>query len=105
MTSSAERRLADYRAMAMSAERMHVLALEGQWSEVGRLSLSVQAFVAELEAEPEPVPFTPDQSRERARIMTRVIEIDAAIRHLRQPWVSRLDRLLNPGSHGLGSRS
>ncbi len=105
MTSSAERRLADYRAMAMAAERMHDLAQQGQWSEVGRLSLNVQAFVAELEAEPEPVSFTPDQSRERARIMTRVIEIDAAIRHLRQPWVSRLDRLLDPGSHGLGARS
>lgn len=96
--TTAESRLADYRAMAVAAERMYSLALDGEWDEVARLSLRVQAFVAELETAGEPISFSGDQSRERTRILARVIDIDATIRHLRQPWVSRLDKLLDPSA-------
>ena len=45
--------------------------------------------------------LAPEQRREKARIMQRILRNDAEIRHLTEPWIPHLEEVLDGGKRVL----
>ena len=88
-----------YAAAQHLAERMLVAASAGDWTEVARLRRELPALAASLQlawAGRPAATIEHDARRESLRLkaIKRVLEIDARIRELAQPWRLGIDHLL-----------
>ncbi|MEZ5739171.1 MAG: flagellar protein FliT [Burkholderiaceae bacterium] len=97
MTASTQL-LGQYRAVLAAGEQMLDSARDGRWDAVAHASLRIKSMTGHLAGKvPEQVLDT-RENHERLAILKRLIEIDAQVRHLREPWVASLDRMLSPES-------
>ena len=86
--------LARYRALHGHCERMLDAARNEDWASLRRLGRESAAMVAKLHRAGCAI----DESarHEKFRILRSIVEIDAQIRHISQPWTRTIDGLLDP---------
>lgn len=84
-----------YRAVLAAADEMLVCAKKDAWGDVSRTAIAIGGITARLR-NVNPDSFADDAARtERLQILTRLVEIDAQVRQLRDPWVARMDAMLS----------
>lgn len=83
-----------YRALEDASQQMLTAARAERWDEVARLERACKMLIAQLEDAARRHPMTGVDHSERMRILHRIIVVDAEVRHLAQPWLAGLDRML-----------
>ncbi len=88
--------LARYRALQGHCQQMLEAARSEDWEGLQQLGRESGVLVARLHR----TACTIDENarREKFRILRRIVEIDAEIRHISQPWTRTVDSLLDARS-------
>lgn len=88
--------LGQYRAVLAAAEQMLGFAKRNAWGDVSKTAIAIGGMTGRLKSI-DPETFPDENSRnERLRILTRLIDIDAQVRQLREPWAATLDEMMEP---------
>jgi len=83
-----------YEAIEQASADMLSAARSGNWDEVVRLEGACVLLISQLKAAANQESLAPGESRLKTRIMQRILLNDAEIRHLAEPWLEDLDRVL-----------
>lgn len=84
--------LSYYEAIEKTSADMLSAARRGDWDAVVQLESTCGVLISELkQATPA---LAPEQAKLKMRILQRILLNDAQIRHLAEPWLDELDRLL-----------
>jgi flagellar protein FliT len=83
-----------YEAIEKASADMLEAARRGDWDRVVKLEGACVLLISRLKQAAREQPLPPDESRLKSRIMQRILLNDAEIRHLAEPWLPELDRLL-----------
>lgn len=86
--------LAFYETMALKSSAMLTAARSDDWDEVARLERDCAAIIAELKAGADAVRLSEHDRERKLACMKRMLEDDAAIRDLAQPWLANLQNLI-----------
>ncbi len=90
-----EGRIVDrYRRMADASGRMLTAARRDDWDEVCAIEKECARLIAELIEIGDLSPKDPSLRQEKLELVRRVLDDDAAIRLLSQPWLKNLDAML-----------
>ncbi len=79
--------------------RMLDAAQRDDWDEVASLEKASRDLIAAARRD-ACERLSPQERREKFRILSSIVRIDAELRHLAQPWQRGIDRMLSPGSRG-----
>lgn len=83
-----------YTRMAEISERMRLAAYADDWNGVGDAEKECARVICDLSALGDLAPTDPALRRQKLDLMRRVLADDAEIRLLTQPWLKKLDQLL-----------
>lgn len=83
-----------YRALEAASRQMLAAARSERWEEVARLEQASKRLIAQLKEAARRHPMSGAERAERMRILHRIVVVDAEVRHLAQPWLADLDRML-----------
>jgi flagellar protein FliT len=83
-----------YEAIEKASADMLEAARHGDWDRVVKLEGACVLLISQLKQAAREQPLPPDESRLKSRIMQRILLNDAEIRHLAEPWLPELDRLM-----------
>nr|WP_119157498.1 flagellar protein FliT [Caldimonas tepidiphila] len=87
--------LAYYEAIGRASDEMLAAAQTGDWDRVMRLEGACAVLISQLKhAAHGQSQLNAEQSREKRRIMQRILANDAKVRQLAEPWLDDLDRLM-----------
>jgi flagellar protein FliT len=92
--------LETYGAIEHICTQMLEAARRDDWDDVARLERKTRPLIDALRPAAGPVAYTAAVDRERMRVLTRIVRLDAEIRKLSQPWNRHLDLLLAPHAGG-----
>ncbi len=84
-----------YRAIESASQRMLQAAQDEDWDEVVKLEGACAVLIAQLRHRSRSCDLAPEERREKARIMQRILKADAEIRCLAEPWLNDLEQLLD----------
>lgn len=102
MNTSTPRNLIDYyKAIEDSSARMLEAALQEDWDGVVRCEGVSTILIEQLRYSAKSQELTHAERREKTRIMQRILRNDAQIRHLAEPWLTRLENLQDSQSQVL----
>jgi flagellar protein FliT len=91
-----EHRLLDYyKAIETASQRMLEAARSEDWDQIMHLEGTCAVLIAQLRHKSRSLPLAPDDRKEKARIMQRILRTDAEIRVLAEPWLSDLEQLMD----------
>ena len=89
-----ENRLLDYyKAIEAKSAEMLYAALQQNWDSVVECEKSCAVLIGELRVQSQEVQLTAMQRKEKTRIMQRILQNDAQIRVLAEPWLATLEHL------------
>lgn len=92
-------RLIDYyKAIEDSSARMLDAAKSENWDQVMRFEGACAVLIEQLRARASSEPLAPEQRAEKTRIMQRILNNDAQIRYLAEPWLMHCEQNLE-GQH------
>lgn len=83
-----------YEAIEKASAEMLAAARSGNWDEVVKLEGACAVLIAQLKNAAQSHQLRQDEAKEKSRIMQRILLNDAEIRHLAEPWLDDLDRML-----------
>lgn len=83
-----------YRHMAAISQRMLAAAIADDWDRVCEAEKECARVIDDLSMIGDLSPTDPALRRQKLELMQRVLADDAAIRLLSQPWLKKLDALL-----------
>ncbi|MFN4003848.1 MAG: flagellar protein FliT [Hylemonella sp.] len=84
-----------YKAIEESSQRMLEAARVRDMDAVVRLEGVCAVLIEQLRQRAQQEELSPDERREKARIMQRILRNDAEIRELTEPWISDYADLLD----------
>lgn len=87
--------LSYYEAIEQASAEMLDAARHGDWERVVKLEGACVLLISRLKQAAREQPLPPDESRLKSRIMQRILLNDAEVRHLAEPWLPELERLLH----------
>lgn len=87
-----------YKAIERTSEQMLAAALSEDWDQVVRLEGACAVLIAQLRFKSRDADLAPDERKEKAQIMQRILRTDAEIRCLAEPWLSDLANILDRSS-------
>jgi flagellar protein FliT len=87
-----------YKAIERTSEQMLAAAQSENWDQVVRLEGACAVLIAQLRYKSRETDLAPDERKEKARIMQRILRTDAEIRCLAEPWLNDLAHLLDKSS-------
>ncbi len=91
----AERHIVErYERMADASHRMLVAARDEDWDRVCAIEKECVALVDELSKMGDLVPKDPALREQKLDLMKRLLDNDAELRLLSQPWLKKLDAML-----------
>lgn len=90
-----------YKAIEDSSVKMLEAARVQDWDGVVRYEGACAVLIEQLRHRAQTVQLQDDDRLEKARIMRRILENDAQIRNLAEPWVPQLDQQMHGGSKAL----
>jgi flagellar protein FliT len=83
-----------YEAIEKASAEMLAAARTGNWDEVVKLEGACAVLIAQLKNAAQSRQLRQEEAKEKSRIMQRILLNDAEIRHLAEPWLDDLDRML-----------
>ena len=83
-----------YRAIEESSAKMLQAAQNKDWDGVARYEGTCAVLIEQLRFRSKDEELEPELRKEKARIMRRILDNDAQIRILAEPWLASLDPLL-----------
>jgi flagellar protein FliT len=83
-----------YEAIEKASAEMLDAARAGDWDQVVKLEGACVLLISQLKQAAREAPLQPDQAKLKSRIMQRILLNDAEIRHLAEPWMPELERLM-----------
>ena len=86
--------LSYYEAIEKASADMLEAARSGDWDQVVKLEGACVLLISQLKAAAREVPLAQDDARVKSRIMQRILVNDAEVRHLAEPWLPDLHRLM-----------
>jgi flagellar protein FliT len=86
--------LSYYEAIEKASADMLVAARAGDWDQVVKLEGACVLLISQLKAAARTQPLEQDEARVKSRIMQRILVNDAEVRHLAEPWLPDLHRLM-----------
>jgi flagellar protein FliT len=89
-----------YKAIEDSSLKMLNAAREENWEQVVRFEGACAVLIEQLRARAHSEDLLPEQRSEKTRIMQRILQNDAQIRYLAEPWLAHCEQAFE-GSHQL----
>lgn len=83
-----------YEAIERASEEMLQAARAGDWDRVVHLEGACAVLISRLKQAAANRQLDEEQVRAKGRVMLRILRNDAQIRHLAEPWLDDLGRLL-----------
>lgn len=80
-----------YRAIEDSSARMRDAAKAENWEEVARFEGACAVLIEQLRHKARSEDLLPEQRSEKVRIMQRILQNDAQIRDLVEPWLAHFE--------------
>jgi flagellar protein FliT len=84
-----------YKAIERTSEQMLAAAQAEDWDQVVRLEGACAVLIAQLRFKSRDADLAPEERKEKAQIMQRILRTDAEIRCLAEPWLSDLAQILD----------
>ena len=81
-----------YRAIEDSSRQMLDAAKAEDWDEVVRLEGACAVLIEQLRYKSRSEDLLPEQRTEKTRIMQRILNNDAQIRYLAEPWLAHFEK-------------
>jgi flagellar protein FliT len=86
--------LSYYEAIEKASADMLDAARAGDWDQVVKLEGACVLLISQLKQAAREAPLAQDEARIKSRIMQRILLNDAEVRHLAEPWLPDLHRLM-----------
>jgi flagellar protein FliT len=86
-----------YKAIEDSSHKMLEAARAQDLETVMRYEGVCAVLIEQLRYRSREEELAPEERREKARIMQRILRNDAEIRHLTEPWIPHLEEVLDGG--------
>jgi len=83
-----------YKAIEDSSTRMLDAARTEDWDQVVRFEGACAVLIEQLRARAHSEQLQPEQRAEKTRIMQRILNNDAQIRYLAEPWLAHCEQNL-----------
>ena len=83
-----------YEAIEKASADMLDAARAGDWDLVVKLEGACVLLISQLKQAARGLPLAQDEARTKSRIMQRILLNDAEVRHLAEPWLPDLHRLM-----------
>lgn len=90
-----------YRAIEDTSAKMLEAARDKDWDGVVRYEGACAVLIEQLRFQSQEQPLLPEQRREKARIMQRILRNDAQIRTLAEPWLAQVEHMFDGQSQAL----
>lgn len=90
-----------YEAIEKASADMLDAARAGNWDHVIKLEGACVLLISQLKNAARGSALSNEENQLKSRIMKRVLVNDAEIRHLAEPWLEDLDRMINGRSQTL----
>lgn len=87
-----------YKAIENASQRMLEAARNENWDQIMHLEGTCAVLIAQLRHKSRNLQLAPEERKEKARIMQRILRTDAEIRNLAEPWLQDLAQILDHGS-------
>ena len=87
-----------YKAIEDSSLKMLDAARSEDWEQVVRFEGACAVLIEQLRAKASSEELPPEQRSEKSRIMQRILQNDAQIRYLAEPWLTHCEQALD-GQH------
>ena len=81
-----------YRAIEDSSRKMLEAAKAEDWDEVVRLEGACAVLIEQLRYSARNQDLLPEQRAEKTRIMQRILNNDAQVRYLAEPWLTHFEK-------------
>ncbi len=81
-----------YKAIEDSSRKMLDAAKEEDWDQVVRFEGACAVLIEQLRARAGSEELQPAQRTEKTRIMQRILQNDAQIRYLAEPWLAHCEQ-------------
>ena len=81
-----------YKAIEDSSAKMLDAARSEDWEQVVRFEGACAVLIEQLRARAHTEQLMPEQRAEKTRIMQRILNNDAQIRYLAEPWLSHCEQ-------------
>ncbi len=81
-----------YKAIEDSSAKMLDAARAEDWDEVVRFEGTCAVLIEQLRHKARSEELLPEQRMEKTRIMQRILQNDAQIRYLAEPWLAHCER-------------
>lgn len=82
-----------YKAIERTSDQMLAAAQAEDWDRVVRLEGACAVLIAQLRFKSREAELAPEERKEKARIMQRILRNDAQIRVLAEPWLTQFEHL------------
>jgi flagellar protein FliT len=83
-----------YEAIEQASADMLDAARAGDWNLVVKLEGACVLLISQLKQAARELPLDTDEAKLKSRIMQRILVNDAEVRHLAEPWLHDLERVL-----------
>jgi flagellar protein FliT len=90
-----------YKAIEDSSYKMLSAAQSEDWEQVVRFEGACAVLIEQLRARASTEQLLPEQRKEKTRIMQRILNNDAQIRYLAEPWLSHCEQAFEAKSQYL----
>jgi len=90
--------LSYYEAIETASHDMLEAARSGDWDTVVRLEGACAVLISQLKHAADQYPLGADERALKSRIMQRILVNDAEIRHLAEPWINDLSKMMGSKS-------
>ena len=84
-----------YKAIENASQKMLAAAQAENWDQVVKLEGACAVLIAQLRARSRTDQLAPEERKEKAKIMQRILRADAEIRCLAAPWLNDLEQLMD----------
>ena len=84
-----------YKAIEDSSMKMLEAARDKDWEGVARYEGACAVLIEQLRFQSQEQQLQPEQRREKARIMQRILRNDAQIRTLAEPWLAQVEHMFD----------
>ncbi len=84
-----------YKAIEASSARMLDAAKSEDWEQVMRFEGACAVLIEQLRSRASSEQLPPEQRAEKTRIMQRILNNDAQIRYLAEPWLTHCEQHLD----------
>ena len=81
-----------YKAIEDSSLKMLNAAKDEDWDQVVRFEGACAVLIEQLRAKAHHEELLPEQRNEKTRIMQRILQNDAQIRYLAEPWLAHFEQ-------------